>query len=1111
MEIAITFLLGIFIGILIKYYIDKDTATEYTPTKEPELDEEITELPAFVFETANELDDFFSNTSHPKDLLGNNEFNYTVKNLLKSEVTNEVLVAYANGDNLLISCIVLQALYQRSKDSKISDSLANDFESTYAWPMYYYLSVVHKHTGKPVIGKILKSVQSWWMDYSITLQSLNKFIDERVAAGENPEITTEITDLPNEKIKLLKQLIKRLNNSKISHFLNDIKDKQHGDFLQTIGRLISDDKKIDFIFKHDNFNKYIDKIDESLFSHPNRSILLVGEMGVGRSTLIKAFSGDAEEKKWTVFEASATDMIAGQSYIGELEERVQKMIEHLDKSKKVIWVIPSIHELALAGITRYSRSSILDMILPFVDDGKILVIGKTHPKAYEQLLTNQPQIRSCFETIKIEPLDDANTNCIAEEWGKYLSGIDENFLLPEKTIKESFNLAKQFLDNWQTPGSLMHLLKQSYRLMLIQNKESHEISTDYIYTTLSQLTGLPRSILDDQKGLEIDELKKLFAEKVKGQPEAINCLVERVSMIKAGLTDPTKPFGVFLFAGPTGTGKTEIAKALAEFLFGSPNRMIRLDMSEFKNSDSVDRLLGVRDKNTETGALVNQIRKQPFSIILLDEFEKAHFNIWDLFLQVFDDGRLTDKNGNVADFRHSIIILTSNLGATIHPGMSIGFSDSSKSFSFAGVEKAVMKTFRREFINRLDRVVIFRPLSRNVMREILSKELKDALLRRGLRTREWAIEFEDSAIEFLLEKGFTEDLGARPLKRAIERYLLSPISITIVEHKFPQGDQFLYVRSDGEIIHVEFIDPSIPEVDGTEKKDFEKIDEVSISIKSIILNTAGIQNEIELLNTEFEKIKIIIDSSKWGEKKQKKMAKMSEPGFWESNDRFKILGDVEYMDRIEAGYKTAESLINRLTALQTDKKKTYSTNMIQRLAQQIYLLNEATQSFNERKPYDAYLIIEANKDFKLSESTLKDFAQQILDMYMNWAKIRRMRINTIINSDDKKIFYNVTAISGFGAYSILENESGIHVLESPKDEKSFNRYKINVRILPQPEIPVDNVLEHLNATISQGKNTNLEIIRRYRSEPSPLVRDAQKNWRTGRLDSVLEGNFDLFE
>lgn len=1112
MWFSIVLISGIIIGALIKFYIDKKAESEFKP-KIILPKKKSTELPPFVFDTAEELNEFFSTISHPKDLLGNFEFTNAADKIDNSDVTDETLLSYVFGDNILISHLVLESLLRRPVNVKISEYIVNDFENMYAWPMNFALPVINKHTKEAVIGKILICVQNWWLDYSICLQSLNNFIDERVATGEKPEIKSIIKDLSKSKFALLKRLIKRLNNEKIKHFLNEIEDKQHSDFLLTIGRIISDDKKSRFIFKHKQFEKYLNRINESLFNLPHRSTLLVGEMGVGKTTLIFALSELLEEKKWVLFEAGATDLVAGQIYIGELEERIQKMIEHLETEKKVIWVIPNFHELAFAGTHKHSRNSILDMILPYVDDGKILIVGKTHPKAYEQLLTNMPQIRSCFETIIIEPLDDINTKNIAVEWGKFLSSIDEKFQLPDETLKESFNLAKQFLDNWESPGSLMQLLKQSYRLMLIQNNSSHEIKTDYIFTSLSQLTGLPRSILDDQKGLDIDELKKLFAEKVKGQPEAIDCLVERVSMIKAGLTDPTKPFGVFLFAGPTGTGKTEIAKTLAEFLFGSSNRMIRLDMSEFKNPDSIGRLLGETDKSIETGALVNQIRKQPFSIILLDEFEKAHYNIWDLFLQVFDDARLTDKSGNVADFRHSIIILTSNLGATIHPGLSIGFSDTSNSFSFSGVEKAVMKTFRREFINRLDRVIIFRPLNRTVMREILSKELKDALLRRGLRNREWAIEFEDSTIEFLLEKGFTEDLGARPLKRAIERYLLSPISLTIVEHKFPKGDQFLYVRSDGKKIFVEFIDPNMPDsgpdIEKVETSE-ERVAKTEISIKSILLNSLGSQSEADLLNSEFDKLKLIVDNDKWNSKKQKKISRMSEPGFWESSGRFEILGDVEYMDRIEAGFRTAESLMTRLNNAGAGTRKLYSTNLIQRLAQQIYLLTEATSNLIEKNPYDAYLIVEANKDFKLSDTILKEFAQNICGMYYSWAKKRRMRISKISESDDKKIFYNISAISGFGAYSILERENGIHVLEKPKDEKSFNRYKINVKVLPQPKIPSENVLDQINSMISKESTINPEIVRRYRKEPSPLVRDAKKNWRTGRLDSVMDGDFDLF-
>jgi len=382
-----------------------------------------------------------------------------------------------------------------------------------------------------------------------------------------------------------------------------------------------------------------------------------------------------------------------------------------------------------------------------------------------------------------------------------------------------------------------------------------------------------------------------------------------------------------------------------------------------------------------------------------------------------------------------------------------------------------------------------------------------------LRTREWAIEFEDSTIEFILEKGFTADLGARPLKRAIERYLLSPLAITIVEHKFPQGDQFLFVRSDGEKIFVEFIDPDVASDEpgsSPVKSSQEDLEKTEKNLKTIILNTLGSQDEVDLLKSEFDKIQSIVDSDNWNIRKEKKLLKMSDMGFWDSADRFKILGDVEYMDRIESGFKTALSLINRLTGSQTKDRKLYSQSLIERLAQQLYLLGEATTSLVDKKPYDAYLIVEANSDFKLSDAVIKEFAGQIQSMYQNWAKKRRMKLNILNYSENKKLFYKVSAVSGFGAYSILDSESGLHVLESPKNEKSFDRYKVNVRIIPQPEIPIVNLLDHLDSLISQESKSKLEIVRRYRSEPSPLVRDAKNNWRTGRLDSVLDGNFDLF-
>ena len=278
-----------------------------------------------------------------------------------------------------------------------------------------------------------------------------------------------------------------------------------------------------------------------------------------------------------------------------------------------------------------------------------------------------------------------------------------------------------------------------------------------------------------------------------GQPEAVDCLVERVAMIKAGLTDPTRPQGVFLFVGPTGTGKTEIAKTLAEFLFGSPDRMVRLDMSEFQTPESLERLLGDAARD-ERGAPSSTVRKQPFSVVLLDEFEKAHPNVWDVFLQVFDDGRLTDRRGNTADFRHCVIIMTSNLGATLPTARAARLRARAGAFA-AGDGRARGRPRLPPGVPQPHRPRRRLPPAR-ARRDArpLRKELNDVLTRRGLRTRRGRSSGTSRPSSSCSRRALRADLGARPLKRAVERYLLSPLAMTIVNHQFPEGDQFLFVR-----------------------------------------------------------------------------------------------------------------------------------------------------------------------------------------------------------------------------------------------------------------------------------------------------------------------------
>jgi ATP-dependent Clp protease ATP-binding subunit ClpC len=659
------------------------------------------------------------------------------------------------------------------------------------------------------------------------------------------------------------------------------------------------------------------------------------------------------------------------------------------------------------------------------------------------------------------------------------------------------------------------LLSASYRKAAAE--QARRVDPGHVLGALSEITGLPRVILDEQERLSIEELRSYFRTRILGQTEAVDCLVERVAMIKAGLCDPSRPSGVFLFVGPTGTGKTEVAKTLATFLFGSPERLIRQDMSEYQTSESVSKILGTQGGFHDEGSLVGKIRRQPFAVVLLDEFEKANPRIWDLFLQVFDEGRLADAQGNFADFRHCIFILTSNLGTTMSEGMSVGFTSVSYAFSPRTVHMAVVGALRPELLNRIDRVVIFRPLDRQVMREILHLELELAMQRRGLRTRQWAVEWEDSALEFLLTQGFSPELGARPLKRAIDRYLLSPLAITLVNHQAPQGDQFLFVRSDGNRILVEFVDPDYPPESETAavataiRGDEEAPSQEASNLRRLILQPAGSDQEVRVLNHVYDELSGTVQSEDWRRRKEESLERLEEPEFWSTPERFSTLGTVEYMERIKTGLDTARSLLQRLIGSRS--KGVHSPELVGRLALQLYLLTEACASLEQSIPKDAFLEIEAIPKSGKNAGPLLEFADRLCRMYLLWVGKRHMRFKSLRDERQKTSRNLLLAVSGFGAYSILAPENGLHVFEVPEKERAFKRYSVPVRVIAQPDEPAlgdGGLLEQAREAFGQPSQAERRIVRYYREAPSALVRDSVYKWRSGRLDLVLDGNFDIF-
>jgi ATP-dependent Clp protease ATP-binding subunit ClpC len=531
-----------------------------------------------------------------------------------------------------------------------------------------------------------------------------------------------------------------------------------------------------------------------------RSVLLVGASGVGKTRIVQQVAREmGRSGRAKVFEFSVPQLLTGTKFLGEWESKANQIVDGALAAGAMLY-FSDIWNLPSAGTSANRDHGAWDLFRPYVEQGRLQLIGEITP---EQLsaLGRVPGLVTQFEIVAIPALLEDEVREIVAAEAKRL-----RLEIGAATIRRVLELCRQFLPVIEGPGPALELLAQirDYASQKREINEPEEISPQFAEKVFSIYSGLPLLIVSPSATKPVAEITAWFEERVIGQRDAIRAVVEAIALYKAGLHDPARPIGSFLFVGPTGVGKTELARALAKFLFGTESRLLRFDLSEYKDYHAFQLLIGNPHKPEQPAALIDPVRAKPFQVVLLDEIEKAHANVWDLLLQLLDEGRLTPASGKTVSFRNTIVIATSNVGARDQSRAAPGFV-SGVAEADDRLRQALEAVFRPEFLNRFQHVVAFHRLSEEHVRRIAKLELARVLSRQGLAARRIAVDVTPGALELIAKDGYDEKYGARALRRTVQRHVTAPIATLLLERPVEDGS-ILRLVANAARMEVEVID-----------------------------------------------------------------------------------------------------------------------------------------------------------------------------------------------------------------------------------------------------------------------------------------------------------------
>ena len=543
----------------------------------------------------------------------------------------------------------------------------------------------------------------------------------------------------------------------------------------------------------------IQRVIQILGRRRKNNPMLVGDPGVGKSAIvegiaIKIVNGDIPpvlaDKRLISLDLGS--IVAGTKYRGDFEKRLKSIINEVAASPDVILFIDEFHTIVGAGGASGSLDA-ANMLKPALARGDIQCIGATTIDEFRKIVEKDGALDRRFQKIVVERTDIQHTISILDRL-KTNYEKHHHVVYTDEAIEACVRMSERYITDRCLPDKAIDAMDEAGSMVRLKNpKRTGHVTAEDVAEIISKMTGIPSGRVAENEGNRLLKMRDVLQKRIIGQDEAIEKVVRAIQRNRAGIKDPGKPIGTFLFFGPTGVGKTQLAKSLAEYLFDSEDNMIRLDMSEYMEKFNVSRLIGAPPGYVgfeEGGQLSERVRRKPYCVVLLDEIEKAHPDVFNLLLQVMDEGRLTDSNGRTVSFRNTIVIMTSNVGSREleEYGNGMGFSTSMRNITGNRkgiVEKAVKKAFPPEFINRVDEQVFFSSLTKEDIEEIIDIELKE--LRNRVKDAGFELVVTPTAKRFVAEEGYDPSYGARPLKRAIQKHIENPVSEQIIVDRMSGG------------------------------------------------------------------------------------------------------------------------------------------------------------------------------------------------------------------------------------------------------------------------------------------------------------------------------------